>query len=611
MIRAMLGFIVPLFVIAHVTAAPQPAARAAVVRALPLLQRSASTFVAQRTCVSCHHNSLAIMTLRLARERGFDVDTKTLDAVETVTFRELRGPRALDNAIQAITLADPTPNESLLLMAAHAAGVPRDSTTAIYARRMTMWQRDSHWVTSDFRPPHSSSIFTATATAIRAIQAYMPEERHDESDAAIQRARQWLIATKGESTEDAAFRLLGLAWAGATAVERADAGRDLLSRQQTSGGFAQLAGYQPDPYSTGEALFALHEAGMPVSDPVWQKGADFLIGSQAADGSWRVKTRMISPANISPPYFFTGFPYGKDEFLSYAGSCWAVMALASATPSASLPPPSATARRADVERAGAATAAVDANIPPWVRTALFGSARDLERLIDSGVDLSSKTEGGSTLLMMAAPDEDKVRVLLSRGANVKQRSPAGVDALTIAAAQFGTSASMARLLDAGAELHAPEGVRVRRSPLVLASMTGDVAAIKLLLSRGVEPASEALSEAVTFGHADVVRTLVDAGADANLTESTGINLLHWAAITNRSAVIPILVRAKVPLNATDDNGFTPLMYAATVDVGDTETVKALLDAGADRRIRNDQGRTPLDQARRFKHTRIVNALRSQ
>jgi len=202
-------------------------------------------------------------------------------------------------------------------------------------------------------------------------------------------------------------------------------------------------------------------------------------------------------------------------------------------------------------------------------------------------------------------------VLLSRGANVKQRSPAGVDALTIAAAQFGTSASMARLLDAGAELHAPEGVRVRRSPLVLASMTGDVAAIKLLLSRGVEPASEALSEAVTFGHADVVRTLVDAGADANLTESTGINLLHWAAITNRSAVIPILVRAKVPLNATDDNGFTPLMYAATVDVGDTETVKALLDAGADRRIRNDQGRTPLDQARRFKHTRIVNALRSQ
>jgi len=538
------------------------------------------------------------MTLRLARERGFDVDAKTLDAVETVTFRELRGPRALDNAIQTITLSDPTPNQSLLLMAAHAAGVPRDLTTAVYARRMTMWQRDGHWVTSDFRPPHSSSIFTATATAIRAIQAYMPEERRGESDAAIQRARQWLIATKGESTEDAAFRLLGLAWAGATADERADARRDLLSRQQGGGGFAQLAGYQPDAYSTGEALYALHEAGMPSSDPAWQKGAAFLIGSQARDGSWRVKTRMISPANISPPYFSTGFPYGKDEFLSYAGSCWAVMALASATD-----PPSAS-------QTPITTAGDDTRIPSWVRTALLGSARQLEQLLDSGVDLSSATEGGSTLLMMAAPDEDKVRVLLARGANVKQRSSAGVDALTIAAAQSGTSASMARLLDAGAELHPPEGVRVRRSPLVLASMTGDLAAITLLLSRGVEPTPEALSEAVTFGHADVVRALVDAGVDANLTESTGINLLHWATITNRAAVIPILVRARVPLNATDDNGFTPLMYAATVDVGDTETLKALLDAGADRQIRNDQGRTPLDQARRFKHARIVNALRS-
>jgi ankyrin repeat protein len=590
--------VVSVFVLAQPTSAqPVPALRAAVNRALPLLQRSASAFVAQRTCVSCHHNSLAIMTLRLARERGFDVDAKTLDAVETVTFRELRGPLALDNAIQAITLSDPTPNESLLLMAAHAAGVPRDSTTAVYARRMARWQRDGHWVTSDFRPPHSSSIFTATATAIRAIQDYMPDERADEREVAVQRARQWLTTTKGTSTEDAAFRLLGLVWAGASADERVEARRDLLERQQPGGGFAQLPGYQPDAYSTGEALVALHEAGLSPTEPAWQKGAAFLISSQAADGSWRVRTRMVSPATISPPYFSTGFPYAKDEFLSYAGSCWAVMALA----------------QADVQKATtpADPTKADPNTPRWVRIALFGSARELEGLLDSGADAAAQTEGGSTMLMMAAPDDDKVRVLLARRVNVKQRSPAGVDALTTAAAQFGTSASIARLIDAGAELRPPEGVRVRRSPLVLAAMTGDVAAITLLLARGAEPSSEALSEAVTFGHADVVRTLINAGADATLTERSGVNLLHWAAITNRASVIPILVRAGVPLNATDDNGFTPLMYAATVDVGDTDTVKALLSAGADRRIRNDQGRTPLDQARHYKHARIADALRSR
>ena len=203
----------------------ETAVRAAITRALPLLQRSAATFAAERACVSCHHNSLTVITLRQLQHSGFPVDSKVLGAVENRTFRELRGARALDEAIQAVSLADPTPNESYLLMAAHAAGLPRDLTTAVYARRMARWQHDGHWVTSDFRPPHSSSDFTATATAIRAVALYMPDERHDERDATIDRARQWLLTTMPTSTEDASFRLLGLVWAGASADARRVAAR--------------------------------------------------------------------------------------------------------------------------------------------------------------------------------------------------------------------------------------------------------------------------------------------------------------------------------------------------------------------------------------------------
>src|SRR5262245_17678048 len=150
-------------------AQPLPNVRSAVSRALPPLQRSAATFVEKRACVSCHHNILLILTLDLAKRRGFDIDSKVLIAVEEKTFRQLRSPNALDDAIQAVTLNDPTPNDSTLLIAAHDAGLPPDLTTAVYARRLARWQRDGHWVTSDFRPPHSSSRFTATATAIRAI----------------------------------------------------------------------------------------------------------------------------------------------------------------------------------------------------------------------------------------------------------------------------------------------------------------------------------------------------------------------------------------------------------------------------------------------------------
>src|SRR4030095_9609804 len=187
----------------------------------------------------------------------------------------------------------------------------------------------------------------------------------------------------------------------------------------SDGGWPQLPRYDSDAYSTGEALYALREAGVPASDPAWQKGLKFLVSTQARDGTWHVRTRMISPAEVSPEYFSTGFPYGKDEFLSYAGSCWAVMALMSALPEKPAVDPG--------NEAASSTAI------PWAKTALFGTATALKALLDAGLNPNSKTERGTTLLMMAAPDADKVRLLIARGADVKSRGAAGADALTLAA----------------------------------------------------------------------------------------------------------------------------------------------------------------------------------
>jgi len=599
----MIAFVKRAFMILAILIVARPAAaqsdegvRAAVRRAVPMLQKSAGEFVAQRACFSCHHNALSILTLRLARDHGFAIDLKVLDAVEEKTFRPLRSPNALDDAVQAANLSDPTPNESLLLMSAHAAGVVPDLTTAVYAARMMRWQRDGHWVTSDFRPPHSSSRFTATATAVRAIRFYMPQELSADREAAIAGARKWLYSTPPESTEDAAFRVMGLVWAGASPSDLASAKRDLAGLQKRDGGWSQLPSYESDAYSTGESLFALHEAGVPASDPAWQKGLKFLLSTQARDGTWHVRTRMLSPAEVSPMYFSTGFPYAKDEFLSYAGSCWAVMALVSALPAVPSPQNLPTTGNAD-------------GAPSWARPGLFGSARDLAALLDAGLDPNSKTSNGTTLLMMASPDPEKVRLLIGRGAGVKTRSESGTDALTVAAANRGTARSLQLLLDAGADAQAPQGVRTRHSPLVFASMTGDLENVRLLLSRGAEPSVEALSEGVTFGYPDVVRALISAGIDATLTESSGINLLHWATIANRFAVIPVLAAAHVPLDARDDFGFTPLMYAVTLDNGNTYAIEELLKAGADRGIRNQEGRTPLDQARRYKHSQLADALK--
>jgi ankyrin repeat protein len=588
---------------AHVT--PNP--RAAVERALPALERSARAFVANRSCVSCHHNILPILTFRLAAGRGFTIDDATLASVERKTLRELTNARAFDDAVQGANVSDPTPNDSWLLIAAHEAGLAPNLTNAVYARRIASWQHEGHWTTSDFRPPHSSSLFTATATAVRAIRAYFPDEMRDARDATLARARRWLAASAPASTEDAAFRLLGLVWAEAARDDVAAAARDLLTLQTPGGGWPQLSeGYSADAYSTGEALYALHEAGTPPDSAAWRKGIAFLLSAQAADGTWHVRTRMISPADVSPPYFTTGFPYKKDEYLSYAASCWATMALLSGMPVTNTPPPAPVAEPVPVDPVGV------------MRTALFGTVERLSSYSTADLRAAVATQNGTTILMAAALDVDKVRLLLARGADATFRSSAGNDAATAAASYRGSAEAIRVLLDAGADAEPPESVKARQSPLLLASMSGDLETVSLLLARGAganprpNPSGNSpISEAITFGRADIVRTLIRAGAKTDLVERTGVNLLHWATITNRADVVADLVRSGVDINAIDDAGFTPLMYAATIDFGDTATLSALLAAGADRTIKNESGRTPLQQARRLGHIRLARVLAQQ
>jgi len=212
---ATAGMLETLLLLAQTTTTPAtatPSARTAILRAIPALERSAKSFVGQRSCVSCHHNILPILTLRLAASRGFTIDRATLNDIEKKTFRDLTSARALADAVQGAGVSDPTPNDSWLLVAAQTSGV---TTLAgqVVAKRIASWQHEGHWATSDFRPPHSSSAFTSTATAVRAIRAFLPDAMRDTRDRAVSEARRWLISTQPQSTEDATFRLLGLVWA--------------------------------------------------------------------------------------------------------------------------------------------------------------------------------------------------------------------------------------------------------------------------------------------------------------------------------------------------------------------------------------------------------------
>ena len=73
----------------------------------------------------------------------------------------------------------------------------------------------------------------------------------------------------------------------------------------------------------------LRRAGMVwPSDPVFQRGVDYLRRTQLSDGSWLVRSRSF-PVQ---PYKESGFPHGKDQWISAAGTSWAAAVLSMSMP---------------------------------------------------------------------------------------------------------------------------------------------------------------------------------------------------------------------------------------------------------------------------------------
>jgi hypothetical protein len=112
-------------------------------------------------------------------------------------------------------------------------------------------------------------------------------------------------------------------------------------RQRPDGGWAQTPYLASDAYATGQTLAALKEAGIPVTDPAYRRGAEFLLKTQQGDGSWHVASR----APKFQPYFQSGFPHDHDQWISMSATAWATMALAYTLPDVKKAAPALAANR--------------------------------------------------------------------------------------------------------------------------------------------------------------------------------------------------------------------------------------------------------------------------
>lgn len=311
------------------------AVRGAVEKALPVLRAGAAGHSAERSCFTCHHHALPLLALATARGRGFAVtasEVKELTAFVADDMTSLRD-RLLDGRGPGPLPAGGGPdNTSYALLALEAGGHAPDDTTAALAEFTLNWDKGrGHWFTPAPRPPSEASSFTVTALSVRGLARYATAAQKGRADERVAAARGWLLKTPATDTEDRVFRLVGLKAAGADPEAVKAAAKELLDTQRADGGWGQLDRLAADAYATGSALWALHDAGgLPADDPAYRRGVGFLVRTQLGDGSWHVKTR----SRAIQRYFETGFPHGKDQFISAAATGWATAALALACPPA-------------------------------------------------------------------------------------------------------------------------------------------------------------------------------------------------------------------------------------------------------------------------------------
>jgi RNA polymerase sigma factor (sigma-70 family) len=212
-----------------------------------------------------------------------------------------------------------------------------------------------------------------------------------------------------------------------------------------------------------------------------------------------------------------------------------------------------------------------------------------------------------------AGDIERVKTLLKADPRLLvARDPMGNTALVIAV-NSGHEALADLLYDSGVQPGLHEAAAIGDSARVLAALEQHPGHLDAYSPEGFTP----LALAAHFGHLEVMRLLIDGGADVNRVAAhrIGVTPLHAALFGRQAEAAQLLVERGADVTLARGGtglkraGWTPLHYAAGMGFG--ALVQPLLDRGADPHRLDDEGKTPIDAAIDANHHDIADVLRSR
>jgi hypothetical protein len=300
------------------------AVNATIDRGLTFLAKDALAWRDEHKCISCHHASLVVWSMREAKASGHAVDEPFLaDLTKWVAEASGDGktgiprPAGIPKAL----------NEKAVSLAL-ALGSDGDRDAATQERFKILLQTvksdqidNGAWASwpETRQPIFGNSDERTTAAAVLSLLP-AAASGDDEARTARDKGLQWLVETKtDDDPQSIALRLVLWRRLGRPTAESDGLVQRIRERQNSDGGWSQASDMASDAWATGQALYALAHAGIKSDDPTIERGNAFLVKTQRDDGSWPMTSRPIKPGDEGAKSLIP---------ITAAGSAWAVMGLA-------------------------------------------------------------------------------------------------------------------------------------------------------------------------------------------------------------------------------------------------------------------------------------------
>lgn len=163
-----------------------------------------------------------------------------------------------------------------------------------------------------------------------------------------------------------------------------------------------------------------------------------------------------------------------------------------------------------------------------------------------------------------------------------------------------------------------EGYATPEIDLLNAVKREDIQAVQYAIERGANvnvrviggilTGYTALMFATYRGRVDIVKLLIEQGADIHATTKLGDSALFIAITQEHANVAKLLIEQGANVHSHNRHGENPLMVAINTEKAMPEVIKSLLDHGAKVEARDKTGKTALDYAKVSGNAEIIRLL---